>query len=338
MTLDEYDILKSLYDMLTSYDILTATTQVDDDNIETALQYVAGLAANSDIAFTIPTAKVLAPVPFGLTIEGISARYLGDPQRWQEITTLNDLREPYIDESGFQYPLLSNAQGRQIVIGYNEDLYLGQTVILNSLTQPMTPRLILAIETLSPTTYLITLDGLANLDNFLLADSAYIQAYLPGTVNSQQSIYIPSTLPIPNNSTIVPPPGTATDPLTAISMVDWLLQDNGDLAINNYGDFRYSYGITNIIQALRIKFGTQVGESLLHPTFGLNISPGSMTGDLQMQDLYDSIQQMIQQDPRFSGIEKLQITQNGPVIGINLSVTIPGQTGVFPVTFALVTS
>ena len=80
---------------------LTATNQLDDQQILNGEEFVSALAATSDIAFTIPNSKIQVPVPFGLTMEQIAMRYLGDPQLWLEIATLNDLREPYIDENGF---------------------------------------------------------------------------------------------------------------------------------------------------------------------------------------------------------------------------------------------
>lgn len=335
VSLDEYDILKQLYDVMQSYDILTATTQIDDDKKQTNMDYVAGLANQSDIPFTTTSSKILAPVPFGMSIEAIAARYLGDAQRWIEIATLNNLRDPYIDENGFQLTLLSNATGRQITVASTDNLYIGQRVLLMSSTQAPSARTILGIDRLSDTSFLITLDGLPDLDNFLISDNAFLQAYLPGTVNSQQKIFIPSDLPVPNDSNIIPPPSTSSDPLTGLSKVDWLLTDKGDIAVNNFGDFRYSSGITNIIQALKIKFGTVAGTILTHPTFGLGLKAGVISSDLQIQDLYSSINKMIEQDPRFQGVSNLQITLNGPSLIIGLGVTIAGQQGVFPVTFSL---
>lgn len=335
VTLDEYDILKSLYDMLASYDILTATTEVDDNNVETTMEYVAGLANTAGIAFNTSTSKVLAPVPFGLTIEGIAARYLGDPQRWLEIATLNGLRDPYIDEDGFTLDLLSNATGRQITVANETNLYVGQKIAIRSSTQMPSARTILNIDRLSDISFLLTLDGLPDLDSFTTVDGAYIQAYLPGTVNSQQKIFIPSDLPVSDESSITPPASTSGDPLTGLSKVDWLLNDSGDLAVNNYGDFRYSSGITNIIQALRIKFGSQRNTLLLHPNFGLGIRVGTISSEIQIQSLYDSINTMIEQDPRFIGVSRLQITLNGATLGISLAVQLPNQTGVFPISFAL---
>lgn len=337
ITIDQYDILASLYDTLSCYDILTASTQLNDQAVQNSMEYVAGLASTAGVAFTIPTSKVLVPVPFGLTIEAIAARYLGDPELWIEIATLNGLSEPYIDENGFQLPLLSNGIARQVVVDSAEDLFVGQTVIVEGAGQQSSPRIILKIEKLTTANFLLTLDGLPNLENFTTAIGSFVQAYLPGTVNSQQKIFIPSDLPVPDVSNIIPPESTSGDTLTGLSKVDWLLTDAGDLAINNYGDFRYASGITNIIQALRIKFGTQANTVLTHPNFGLNVRVGSISSEVQLQELYNSINNMIQQDPRFQGVSNLQIALNGPVLGISLGVQLPNYTGVFPVSFALTT-
>lgn len=337
MTLSESTILKALYDAIQSYYIMTATTQVNDLQIQSSLDYVAGLANQAGISFTTPSTKILAPVPLGLTMEGISARYLGNPERWLEIAVLNNLREPYIDENGFTYNLLSNAIGRQIVIGSNENLFLGQVVTIKSNTQLPTSRKILGISRISDTSFLLTLDGAPNLGNFLLADGAYLQAYLPGTVNSQNKIFIPSDLPSPTNDnlTIIPPNVAAKDPLTGISKVDLLLTDTGDLAVNDFGDFRFSYGLTNIIQSLKIKLGSIKGTLLTHPEFGLGVKVGTSSADIDLQNLYNSINKTIQEDPRFTGVDTLQISLNGPVLSINLNVRVAGQTGVFPISFKL---
>lgn len=337
MTLDQYDILLTLYETIQAYDILTATTDLDSINVQTNMDYVAGLAATSGMTFNTTATKILSPVPYGLTIEGIAARYLGDPQRWLEIVTLNMLREPYIDETGFMNALLSNATGRQITIGDNTNLFVGQAVTLKGANQIAVTRTILDIETLSATSFLITLDGLPNLDNFTLASGAYLQAYLPGTVNSQQKIFIPSDLPAtdPTSSNIVVPAGTSSDPFTGLSKVDWLLDGNGDVATNSYGDFRYSYGMTNIIQALQIKFGTIQGKFLLHPTFGLSLTPGMSTADANAQDIYNQINQMITQDPRFQGVTSLKINLVGPTLTISLAISLPNIQGVFPISFTL---
>lgn len=338
MTLDEYDILQSFYALLEAYDLLTSTNQLDNDQILNNLEYVSALAATSNIKFSISNSKIQVPVPFGLTIEQIAMRYLGDPQRWLEIVTLNELREPYIDENGFQYPLLSNADGRNIVVGNNDDLFIGQTIYLNSTTQAATARTILDIVNLSQTSFLLTLDGLANLDVFKKSDQAYMQGYLPGTTNSQQVIWVPSDIPAPIDNQINIPSSVANVDLVGLSKVDWLIDQYGDLAVTNVGDFRLAAGITNLIQALTIKFSTQVGTSLLDPDFGLSVKPGSMVSDTSATDIYNEITGMITADPRFSGVSGLQVTLTPPNVGISLGVQLAGIQGVFPISFQLPTS
>jgi len=335
MTLDEFDILQSFYELVQAYDVLTATNQLDDQQILNSMQYVNALAATSQIEFSIPNSKIQVPVPYGLTIEQIAMRYLGDPQRWLEIATLNQLREPYIDENGFQYQLLSNADGRNIVIGSDTDLYIGQTVFLYSNTQMATARTIINIVPLSQTTFLITLDGLANLDVFTLTDQAYIQAYLPGTVNSQQVIWMPSDLPAAPDDQINIPASVANVDLVGLSKVDWLLTPQGDLALTNTGDFRLAAGITNLVQALAIKFGTPLNSSLLDQNFGLGVKVGTMVSDIDAKTIYNQIVNMVTQDSRFQGVSGLQVTISPPSLGINLGVQLAGQSGTFPIGFQL---
>lgn len=333
--LDEYEILNALYGVMEGYDVLTATTYFDDIQKTTNMEFVAGLADSSDIAFSIPNSKIIAPVPYGLTIEGIALRYLNDAQRWLEIATLNNLREPYIDETGFQKSLLSNGVDRQITVSDSENLYIGQLVTLKSATALPSPRKILGIDILSETSVLLTLDGAPDLDTYTLADLAYLQAYLPGTVNSQQKIFIPSDLLAPEEDGIVTPSAVAGDDLVGLSKVDWLLTESGDLATTGFGDFRLSAGLTNLIQALKIKLGTVKGTMITNPEFGLGLRAGMSSSDLNAQNVYDTIAKLIADDDRFGGIEKLQIEQKPGVLTINLSVFLANQTGVLPLTFDL---
>ena len=126
--------------------------------------------------------------------------------------------------------------------------------------------------------------------------------------------------------------------LVGLSKVDWLLTPQGDIAINNSGDFRLAAGITNLVQALAIKFGTQLGTSLLDPTFGLGFKVGTMNTDVHAKTLYNQIVALITNDPRFEGVSGLQVTLNGPSLGISLGVQLAGQRGVFPVGFVLPSS
>lgn len=334
MSLEENEVLVALMESIQSYDRLTATVQWDDSRIESPLAYVGGLANEAGIAFEDTQSKLLVPVPFGLTIEEIAAKYLGDPDKWIEISTLNSLTSPYIDEEGFTIDLLSNGDGRQINVNDEEQrLFIGQRIVLFSDTIPQFSRRIIDISRISDTNYLVALDGLPDLENLTTNDNAKLQAYLPGTVNSQNQIYIPVDQESQEDDRIQTPSHLDEDDLTRISKIDFLLQDNGDIAINQFGDFRLANGLTNLIQALKIKIRTQQGSLLRHLDFGLGIKPGISSADIDNGEIIKSLNRTIENDPRFSSIERINVELNGPTLSISMAVNLAGGNGVVPITF-----
>jgi len=332
MTIDEYTFLKSLYDLIQSYDILTATQEIDNGRIESSMEYVSGLADAVSMPFDIPTSKILAPVPFGLSIEQIAARYLGDPQKWVEIATLNALKSPYIDELGFEKNFLSNASGRLFNIADAQNLYINQKVTLRSDAVPPQTRKIIDIQKINDTNYLVTVDGLDNLDNLTAAQNARLLAYLPCTTNSQNQIWIPSDLPVDEiDSRAIP--ALRDEKLVGLSKVDWLLDDSGDIALNAYGDIRLSAGMTNIIQALKMKFLVPRNRLLIHPNYGAGVEVGDSGPDVDATGIYEQVLETLKLDPRFDGIVKLEVVRNGPTLTLNLSVKLANGKGVFPLSF-----
>lgn len=336
MSLDENEILASLMETIQMYDLLTSTLAWDDFSIDNPLQYVGGLANEAGIDFDQTESKLLVPVPFGLTIEEIAARYLGDPDKWVEIATLNGLTSPYIDEEGFTYELLSNGDGRQINVDDTEGrLYIGQTIVLRSDTVPQFTRRIINVEQIGPGNFLVSFDGLPNLDSLSTNDNATIQGFLPGTVNSQNQIYIPVDAPSQEDDRIQTPTHLDQDALTRISKIDFLLDDNGDLAIDQFGNFRLANGLTNLVQALKLKVRTRQGSLLRHLDFGLGLEHGISVADIENGEVINALNQMIQDDPRFSSINRIDIRLNGPTLAIDMAVTIANGSGVVPITFDL---
>lgn len=333
MTIDEFSILGSLYDLIQKLDTLTATQQVDDDKVQSALDFVGQLAEEANIPFDAPTAKIRVPVPFGLTIEQIAARYTGNPDKWLEIVTLNSLKEPYIDETGFTYSLLSNADGRQLNVSTNENLYVGQRISVQSNNQPPTSRRIIDIERINDTNYLITLDGLDNLDIYTTTAQARIRAYLPGTTNSQSQIFVPVEGDVPEDVRSRQVPAFASDPLVGLSKVDLLLTEDGDIAVNSFGEFRLAGGLTNLIQALKLKFVTQTGKLIKHPEYGAGIQPGTSSADINASGIVDQIFKAVQEDPRFESLERMEVRLDGPALEISMSVRIASGNGILPITF-----
>lgn len=334
MTIDEYQILQSLYEAVQGIDNLTATQQIDDGRIATAMEYVGGVANANDITFETSQSKLRVPVPYGLTIEEISSRYLGDSDRWVEIVTLNALKSPYIDEDGFVLPLLSNASGRQFNIASSNNLYLGQKVTLQSNTQIPTTRRIINIERVSDSNYLVSLDGLDDLDIYTTLDNARMRAYLPGTTNSQNQIFIPSDLTPSNDINTRAIPSLSQDSLVGLSKIDWLLQDNGDVAFDIYGDAKLASGLNNLVQALKLKFLVPTGKLLKHPDFGAGIKAGISSADVDATEIYKQIKDTVLADTRFSSIQSLEVILNGPTLTINLSVGY-NKNEVLPLSFSV---
>jgi hypothetical protein len=334
MTVEENEVLVSLFEAVQSFDYLISTKQYDDFSIQSPLEFVGGLANESGIDFQEFSSKLLAPVPFGLTIEEIAARYMGDASKWLEIATTNKLRSPYIDEDGFIYEFLSNAEGRQFNVNDTDDnLFVGQKIVIVSDTIPMITRKIINVEKIGDGNFLVTVDGLANLGSYQTSANARMQGYLPGTVNSQNQIYIPNNLPAQTDDRTHEIANIPDSSLNKLAKVDFLLTDDSDIAINSVGDFRLASGLTNLIQSLKLKIRTQKGSLLHHLQYGLGLTHGISVSDITTGEIMKSLNAMIATDSRFQSINSLQIVLNGSTLSISMSITIANGTGIVPITF-----
>jgi hypothetical protein len=335
MSIEENEILVSLQDVINSIDQITCTDFLDSDRILNPLQYIGDQAKNNGLTFSDSSpSKILVPVPYNLSIEEISLRYLDNPERYLELVALNNLKSPFIDENGFFYDFLSNGYDRQFTLSSITNLYIGQKIKLSSLSQNIEYRTIINIEKLN-SYYLISVDGLPDLDRFTLVEKAKMQAYLPGTVNSQDQIYVPVELPSEVFDGITPPSALAEEKLVALSKVDILLNENMDIAIDGYGDFRLSAGLTNLIQALKLKLFTQKGSLIAHPDYGIGLQAGMNNADFIATEVYKDIKSLILSDSRFDRIERMDISLEGPVLNLSLIVGLAGQSGIVPISFKI---
>jgi len=336
MSVEEFELLAALEQSVVDMNILIATRDIDDQRIQSPLEYVGGLAEDSDIPFnTSSTAKYLAPVPFGLTIEEISARYLGDPDRYNEIITLNNLRSPYIDEDGFFYSLLSNGDGRQFNIPSNKNLFVGQKIQLSSNVVPTFTRKITGIERITDTNYLITVDGLSDLNSLTTVDQAKIKAFLPGTVNSQNQIFIPSDQVVEAEPRTYDIPYLKEDTLTGLSKIDWLIADNGDVVLNSFGEVALANGLNNLVQAMKMKINTAKGEIMSNPSFGLGLQPGINVADANIENILQDLTEMVAQDSRFEGVDNIELNILPPEISLSITARLANGRGIFPINFTV---
>jgi hypothetical protein len=336
MSIEEFELISALEEAVLKMNSLIATRQFDDVRSQSSLEYVGGLANDSQITFnSSSTAKQLVPVPFNLTIEQVSARYLGDPDRYNEIITLNNLRSPYIDEDGFFYSFLSNGDGRQFNIETNENLYVGQKIELSSNTIPTFVRKITAIEKITDANYLITVDGISDLNLLTTSNQAKMKAFLPGTVNSQNQIYIPSDQAVDEEPRTYDIPYLEGDTLQGLSKIDWLLDDNGDVVLNSFGEVGLANGTVNLIQALKMKVQTEKGTLLSDTSFGLGLTPGITATDAQVEKVLKDLRDMVLQDSRFEAVDKIEINLLPPDLAITINARLANGRGIFPINFTL---
>ena len=327
---DDWEVLYALNQAAQALDAFAATRDTNRDEGPTSIDYVAGLASRSGIAFTVPTSKYAVPFPYGHTLEQIANMYLGNPDRWHEIAALNGLRAPYVDELGFTLPLLANGLGNRILVADGSNLFSGQKVWLSSSTVRRESRRVLSVTKLSVTQYAVILDGDEDLDRFTTPANAFLQAFLPDTVNSQQQIYIPSTRTPDEDAYLVKTiPGVDYfNPLVKSGGIDLLLNPDGDLVITPDGDSRLAIGLTNLIQKVKLVIGTPRGSLLHHPSYGTGLKPGASTAEISANDVAAGVRAFMNDDPGYSGVQSLSVLKGAGFARINLSIGISG-TGTF---------
>jgi hypothetical protein len=330
---NDFDVVFALNATLLEMNRLVVSARINRDEVST-IDYVAGLANRSGIAFTVPRSKFLVPVPYAHTLEQISLLYLGTPDRWHEIATLNGLMAPYIDETGFSLPLVTNGNGNAITVADASNLYVNQPVWLSSVAVGRIKRRIVKIDPLGLGLVMVVVDGADDLEQFTVGAGSVLQGFLPNTVNSQQSIFIPSDEEVDEDGfRLKSIPGVDYfDPLLRVGGIDLLLTSTGDLVITPDGGTRLAVGLTNIVQKVRLVIDTVRGSLLHHPDYGFPLQSGSSTAELSANDILKLTKGLFTNDPTFTGVESAAVLKDGPVCKITLSVGIAGTQQVVPIT------
>jgi hypothetical protein len=336
------DSIASLHSLIVGVDLATSANEKESANLDsylekTALAFWQGQAALSNINFTKPDSKIAVPFPYKITLEQLSATYLGSPERWIEIAALNGLQAPYVDEEGFSYKLTANGSANQITIGSADNLYIGQSVYLSSDTELTVNRKIQQIIEISPNNWIVTLNGPLNLSNLKIAENAQIKAYLPYTINSLNQIYIPSkTRGVSSNASANPITYTEDSlDFVKFSKIDLLLDSKGDLAITGNGFLNLAFGKTNLFQAAKMIMSTPRGSLLLHPEFGGGIEVGTSDADFNPPSTIARISSSFSADGRFKSPSMIKLTQDSGSILLDLTVPLANGSGFLPVAMPL---
>lgn len=331
-TLD-WEIMGAMSDAISHLDALAASSSINRTQTLSAVDLVAGLARSSGIAFTTPKSKYLIPFPYGSTLEQLAERYLGSADRWIEIAALNGLRGPYVDEVGFSQELVANGTGSQLAVSDGSNFFVGQPVWVSSIGVQREKRRIVSIQILSATATLLTVDGTADMHRFMVANKAFVQAFIPDTVNSLQYIYIPSDEDTENDWQTKAIPGIDTfDPLYRVGGADLMIDATGDLVVTSDGTTRLAVGLNNLIQRVRIAAATPLGSLMHHPQFGFGVLPGSSTADVSATGVLAAAKAFIDNEEGFAGVEYASVKKDGNVMTITLAVKIAGVNKTVPIT------
>jgi len=332
-TLDDYRVLHALNDAGTAIQSLVINTpsRVPMSTVE----YIAGLANQNNIAMRVPRSKFLVPFPYNSSLEQLALQYLGDESRWIEIAALNDLMAPYVDETGTVQALSSNGSGHLINLTSANTLALGQRISIWSDTVVAERRRIQSIRPLGPAQWQITLDGEPDLIKFKTVDNASVQCFAPNTVNSQQSLYIPSDSLANEEVLKYVPNESDVSHILSRSEVDGMLDASGDLVITPDGDWPFVLGLSYLIQWARVALNTPLKSVPLHPGFGLDARVGDSIADTSAQNILASIKNTFKSNPSFSGVSSALVTRSGPTTSVTLELGVRGSDAALPLTFDL---
>lgn len=330
----DWEALYALNESIIYLDSLAATADGEPSAVLERMDAMAQLARGSGIAFRVPRSKFAVPFPYGSTLETLSLTYLGTPDRWHEIAALNGLREPYIDEVGFDLPLLANGHEHQVVVADSTRLYVGQACYIWSTQSRRTRRRILGLRVVGSHT-VVTLDGVPDLDAYRIDAGALLSAFQPDTVNSQSLVYIPSDRePLDDDAITKDIPGIDEfDPMVAAAGVDLLLDQTNDLVITPDGDTRFAAGLTTVLQYVRTALSVQRGTLLHHQDFGLPFAVGDSTADFNAPKVVDAVRRMFAEDPTIARVTGVRVSKSGPHAEIQASIVVQGTDRPVPLRF-----
>lgn len=114
-----------------------------------------------------------------------------------------------------------------------------------------------------------------------------------------------------------------------------LLGELGDLAVASNGDLDMVEGVENVIQAVKIKFGTEQGELPTHPTFGAKYPVGTKVTLVTIQEFAINSRRTFKQDPRVEDVRSMNIWVEGDVVYTDSRIKLVGSGTEVPFTFSV---
>ncbi len=290
---------------------------------EKAMNYVAGLASAAGIPFEVPRSKLQVPFPYGCTLEQVAERYRLDPDRAQELATMNGLIAPYVDEVGTYHELGARPSGDTVTLDARIRIVVGQKMWLSSMVLPEVELQVLWVRRIGAA-ILVQVDQ--DVATYLPEDEARVHTYLPNTLRGGLAMWIPSDAEPAPEGFDVDDPAVVAAPDAEMRTIgaDLLLDETGDLIITPDGDCRWARGLALVTQVVRDVVGTVRGSKLRHPTYGLPEVVGQSAADMSPRELAAAVRTAFAEDPLFSGVEAISVDQSGPRVRMGVSVGVKG--------------
>ena len=327
-TSEDYEVVFSLNEVATQLDQLTATTAVRNRIL--AAEVVGDAARAAGFHFERPAGKFSVPLPYGWSLQRLAQRYLGDSQRWHEVAALNGLREPYVDEEGYDLPLLVDAVGARICVAASRDLVAGARVVLQSASRPDLSAKVVRVD---PTASGQQVELDRDAAGYVVSDGATLKVFRAGTVNSSTPVWIPSpTAPPEDDVAWRRPTGVdETDPLVRQFGVEPLLDESNDLVVTDSGDTPWATGYTAAIQQVRCVTSVRRGTLPRHEGVGIDYGVGETAADLTVEDLAEQASKILEGDSSFAGVESVAVERVGGTTNLGLTIKLAGSSRVLPV-------
>lgn len=295
----------------------------------------------------------LVKMEYGEDLQSLANRFLGDANKWIDISIANGLKPPYIDEVGERIPLISNGSGNQINLSGTDitgnlnidKLYINQVLFIKSDAEVSSDQRKVGNIRQIPVSeeIILELDGPADLVKYQISQNAHIRVFKPNTINSSFYVLIPTTDPLSDNRKEETPwfLADASDD-EKLQKIDLAVDDGGDLILSPNGDLKFSYGLDNAVQAIRFKIQTEMGSLRYHPNYGIVNIMGRTNADMETVKtlITKSIVTQIESDPRFERVEGLNVKYNNDVgashVVVSLAVRLAGGGDkVIPISFTV---
>jgi hypothetical protein len=337
---DDFSVLITLIGLMDTVTDLIPMKSVMNQKPDPFLN-IRNILNNPSIPMDTYKTGFLVPFPAGATLERLALKYLGNADSWMEIVVANGLKYPYIDEVGERVYLTVNGIGSSVIIplsSNSDNFAIDDEIFVGSSARALSKRKILKLEKDKNNDQLIlTLNGDPDLDNYTVNQRAFVFHYARNTVNSSLFIMIPTkgidAFPINAQETWF----TKSLPQDLKQMgVDLAISIDNDLILDNTGDFKLVYGLSNAAQAAKLKFEVVLGELIRNPNSGMQEIIGKYRNNELTQSIMTTIiESALGGDDRFNGINGLGIVVLNNAVYVNVSLSLAGSSTAMPLTFQL---